>query len=106
MFLNGTILDMSQCSVNGRIQNLTHQFEDMFLFVFIDHFGLRAGQKKKQTTTHLAGVTTSDHRWPWKRGGSLSLSSSCLSPFLEHLVFYQGIQRSASNNSFTIGRIL
>jgi hypothetical protein len=80
-----------QFSVSGRIQNLTHQFEDMFPFVFIGHFGLRAAGKKK-TTTQLAGVTTSDHRWPRKSGGSLSLSRSCLSPFLEHLVFYQGIQ--------------
>jgi hypothetical protein len=101
---------MSQCSVSGRIQNLTHQIEDMFLFVFIGHFGLRAGKKKKKkkkkTTTQLAGVTTSDHRWPWKSGGSPSLSRSCLSPFLEHFVFYQGIRQSASNSSFTIGRIL
>jgi hypothetical protein len=28
------------------MEDFTHQFEDMFLFVFIGHFGLRAGGKK------------------------------------------------------------
>ncbi len=40
----------SKCQIPS--PHLTHQFDDMFLFVFIGHFGLRAERRKKKKKKH------------------------------------------------------
>jgi hypothetical protein len=74
-----------------------------FLFSSVTSvFGLKEGKKKKKNTHNPAG-------WRDNERSSLALEKRRLSVLVtllfvsfssEHLVFYQGIQQSASNNFF------